>query len=87
VEGDYVVEPAEEARLLAAYYEAIRTEQPSAPQRNIDVPASLTTQEELLGRAGFAGVHRHNAVHHLDGDAAPGEEELHGQRRRGRTPP
>lgn len=55
VEGDYVVEPAEEARLLEAYHEAIRTEQPGAAQRHIDIPASLTTQEELLGRAGFAG--------------------------------
>jgi tRNA (cmo5U34)-methyltransferase len=55
VEGDYVVEPAEEARLLAAYDEAIRTERPGAPQRHIDVPASLATQEELLRDAGFTG--------------------------------
>lgn len=66
VEGDYVVEPAEEARLLAAYYEAIRTEQPGAPQRHIDLPASLTTQEDLLGRAGFAGFR----LRWREGDAA-----------------
>jgi tRNA (cmo5U34)-methyltransferase len=54
VEGDYVVEPAEEARLLSAYEETTRAEQPGAPQRHIDVPASLATQEALLYRAGFA---------------------------------
>lgn len=53
VEGDYVVEQAEEARLLSAYRNVIRAEQPGAPQRHIDIPASLATQEELLGRAGF----------------------------------
>ncbi len=66
VEGDYVVEPPGEARLLAAYYEATRTEPPGAPQPHIDIPASLTTQEELLGRAGFVGFH----VCWREGDAA-----------------
>lgn len=50
VEGDYVVERAEELRLLAAYREARGA---GGPQRHIDVPASLVTEEELLGRAGF----------------------------------
>ncbi len=53
VEGDYVVEPAEEARLLSVYQEATRDEQPGAPQRHIDVPASVGTQEALLHGAGF----------------------------------
>lgn len=53
VEGDYVVERVEELRLLSAYHEACRAGQSGAPQRHIDVPASLVTEEELLGRAGF----------------------------------
>jgi tRNA (cmo5U34)-methyltransferase len=56
VEGDYVVEPAEEARLLSAYEEAVRAEQPGEPQHHIDVPASLATQAVLLCRAGFTNL-------------------------------
>lgn len=55
VEGDYVVSEAEEARLLAAFREARRGEAPGAPQRHLDVPASLATQRELLAGAGFTG--------------------------------
>lgn len=55
VEGDYVVEPAEEARRLAAFREATRGDRPGAPQRHLDIPGSLATQRELLARAGFRG--------------------------------
>jgi tRNA (cmo5U34)-methyltransferase len=57
VEGDYVVEPAEEARLLLAFRQATRAEEPGAPLRHLDAPASLATQEALLGGAGFSGFH------------------------------
>lgn len=53
VEGDYVVEPAEEARLLATARAAAAAESPGAPLRHVDIPCSLGTQEELLRRAGF----------------------------------
>jgi hypothetical protein len=48
-----MVERAEELRLLSAHRQARGAEHSGAPQRHIDVPASLATEEELLGRAGF----------------------------------
>jgi tRNA (cmo5U34)-methyltransferase len=57
VEGDYVVSPQQEARLLAAYRERMDAADPAQEGLyHVDIPLSLPHQRALLLGAGFARV-------------------------------
>lgn len=78
VEGDYVVSPEEEERLLQAYHQRMSEAAAVADGRyHIDIPFSVSTQRRLLLEAGFASVeavyHEHAAAVLVAVKRPPGE--------------